>query len=213
MRQRLRSHLTYANVISTLCLFLLLGGGSAIALTGSNTVQSDDLGPGAQVRAPDVADDAVNGADVLNNSLTNADVMESTLQGVDAWTVDGASVCHFDIGYLLPNVTYHWCFAGPLELTTKCARATGDTTASVILENRADHSFYAASSGAEDANWNRIDGPVELVVATDSSAPAIDRTSFSAGATDGSQLAGEVAARARDVADTGICHFSTAVIH
>jgi len=38
MRERLRSHLTYANVISTLCLFLVLGGGSAVALSGQNTV-------------------------------------------------------------------------------------------------------------------------------------------------------------------------------
>ena len=45
--RRIRSHLSYANVISTLCLFLLLSGGTAVALTGSNTVQSDDLGPGA----------------------------------------------------------------------------------------------------------------------------------------------------------------------
>jgi len=69
MLQQLRSRLTYANVISTLCLFLLLGGGTAVALNGSNTVQSDDLGPGAQVKAADVAANAVNGADVVNNGL------------------------------------------------------------------------------------------------------------------------------------------------
>ena len=34
MRQRLLSQLTYANVISTVCLFLLLGGGTAVALSG-----------------------------------------------------------------------------------------------------------------------------------------------------------------------------------
>jgi hypothetical protein len=66
--------LTYANVISTLCLFLLLGGGTAVALNGSNTVQSDDLGPGAQVKAADVADNAINSKDVVNESLTGADI-------------------------------------------------------------------------------------------------------------------------------------------
>ncbi|MEK6328364.1 MAG: SUMF1/EgtB/PvdO family nonheme iron enzyme [Actinomycetota bacterium] len=75
----IRSHLTYSNVISTLCLFLLLSGGTAVALTGSNTVQSDDLGPGAQVRAPDVAANAVDSPDVTNNSLTGADVNEASL--------------------------------------------------------------------------------------------------------------------------------------
>jgi hypothetical protein len=81
MRQWIRSHLTYANVISTLALFLVLAGGSAVALNGSNTVQSDDLGPGAQVKAPDVADNAVNSADVVNESLTGADIKNRS--GVD----------------------------------------------------------------------------------------------------------------------------------
>ena len=74
MHQWIRSHLTYANVISTVCLFLLLGGGTAVALNGTNTVQSDDLGPGAQVKAADVADNAINGADVQDGSLRQADL-------------------------------------------------------------------------------------------------------------------------------------------
>src|SRR5204863_1714851 len=54
MRGRLRSHLTYANVISSLCLFLVLGGGTAVALNGSNTVFSDDIVNG-QVKQADLA--------------------------------------------------------------------------------------------------------------------------------------------------------------
>ena len=77
--RRIRPHLSYANVISTLCLFLLLSGGTAVALTGSNTVQSDDLGPGAQVQAADVAANAVNGSDVTDNSITGSDVNEGSL--------------------------------------------------------------------------------------------------------------------------------------
>jgi hypothetical protein len=50
----IRSRLSYANVISTLCLFLLLGGGTAVALNGSNTVFSDDIVNG-QVRSQDLA--------------------------------------------------------------------------------------------------------------------------------------------------------------
>jgi hypothetical protein len=42
-------------------------------------VQSDDLGPGAQVKAPDIAANAVNGSDVVNGSLTGADIANSAL--------------------------------------------------------------------------------------------------------------------------------------
>ena len=58
---------------------MLLSGGTAVALSGSNTVQSDDLGPGAQVKAPDVAANAVNGADVVNGSIAGADIASSAL--------------------------------------------------------------------------------------------------------------------------------------
>ena len=71
MSQRIRSHLTFANVVSALCLFFVLGGGTAVALTGSNTVQSDDLGPGAQVKAPGVAANAVAGPNVKDLTFQN----------------------------------------------------------------------------------------------------------------------------------------------
>jgi hypothetical protein len=77
----IRRRLSYANVISSLCLFLLLGGGTAVALNGQNTVQSDDLGPGAQVKAADISNNAVGSSDVVNESITGADVKNQS--GVD----------------------------------------------------------------------------------------------------------------------------------
>jgi hypothetical protein len=65
-------------IVAVIALFVALGG-SAAALSGSNTVQSDDLGPGSQVTAPDVAANAVNGSDVVDNSISGADVNESSL--------------------------------------------------------------------------------------------------------------------------------------
>ena len=57
----IRSKLTYANVMATLAVFIALGGGTtAVALNGSNTVQSDDIGPGAQVKAADIAPAALS---------------------------------------------------------------------------------------------------------------------------------------------------------
>jgi hypothetical protein len=66
---RIRQSLTYANVISTLCLFLILGGGSAVALRGSNTVFSDDIVNG-EVETQDISDtDGVSSADVRDDTL------------------------------------------------------------------------------------------------------------------------------------------------
>ncbi len=36
--RHIRQHLTYANVMATLAVFLVLGGGTAAALHGHNTV-------------------------------------------------------------------------------------------------------------------------------------------------------------------------------
>jgi hypothetical protein len=52
--RRIRQHLTYANVMATIAVFLVLSGGTAVALSGSNTVFSDDIVNG-QVKPQDLA--------------------------------------------------------------------------------------------------------------------------------------------------------------
>jgi hypothetical protein len=80
-------------VVASLSLFLVLSGGTAVALTGSNTVFSDDIVNG-QVKSPDV----------LNDSLTGADVKESRLgrvsQAGNAGTLDGLDSTHFGVGLM-----------------------------------------------------------------------------------------------------------------
>jgi hypothetical protein len=69
----LRPHLTYANVVSTLCLFIVLGGSSyaAVALT-KNSVRSSHIKNG-QVKNADLAASAVNSAKVGDGSLRAQD--------------------------------------------------------------------------------------------------------------------------------------------
>ena len=78
--QNLRKHLTYANVISTICLFLLLGGATAIAAggLGKNTVGSKQLKKNA-VTAAKIKKNAVTGAKIKKDAVTGAKVNESTL--------------------------------------------------------------------------------------------------------------------------------------
>jgi hypothetical protein len=70
---RLRSHLSYANVMATVALFVALGGSSyaAIALS-KNSVKSKHIGKGA-VRTADISNGAVNSRKVENFSLSAKD--------------------------------------------------------------------------------------------------------------------------------------------
>ena len=59
MRQWLRSHLTYANVMVTLLVFLVLGGGAYAGSTCLKTASGRGTSSMAQVKKPDLADAAV----------------------------------------------------------------------------------------------------------------------------------------------------------
>jgi hypothetical protein len=65
-----KEHLTYSNVISTICLFILLGGVSWAATSL----------PKNSVGSPQIRNGQVRSQDVRNNSLTSADIRESTLR-------------------------------------------------------------------------------------------------------------------------------------
>jgi hypothetical protein len=81
-----RPRLTYANVVSTICLFLLLGG-AAWAATAL---------PKNSVGTPQLKNNAVSGAKVKDGSLTGADVKASTLGQVPSAATAGtaASASH-----------------------------------------------------------------------------------------------------------------------
>ena len=78
MTSKLRAHLTYANVVSTVCLFVVLGGSSYAALTVSgkqivnNSVRSKDI-RNNDVRGKDIRNGTVNSRDVTNGALLAED--------------------------------------------------------------------------------------------------------------------------------------------
>ncbi len=88
MRPWIRSHLTYANVMVTILAFLVLGGGSAVALSGSNTVFTDDIAndtqpaaggnPAGGLQAADLRPGSVASSEVANGSLNDEDVGQGT---------------------------------------------------------------------------------------------------------------------------------------
>jgi hypothetical protein len=68
MRQRLRSHLTYANVISTLALFLVVGGGTTLAATGGNFILGQPNSASSTTSLTRTGANTAKGLQVTNNS-------------------------------------------------------------------------------------------------------------------------------------------------
>jgi hypothetical protein len=78
--KQIRKRLTYANVMSTIAVFLVVGGASAFAAgqLGKNSVGSKQLKKNA-VTAAKIKKNAVTGAKIKKDSVTGAKVKESTL--------------------------------------------------------------------------------------------------------------------------------------
>lgn len=81
MIQRVREKLTYANVVACLCLFLVVGGGTAAALKGTNRVNSRDI-----------VDDSVKGRDVRDGNVGSIEIGNGEIGPVDRAAVPGARV-------------------------------------------------------------------------------------------------------------------------
>jgi hypothetical protein len=89
--QKLRKHLTYANVVATICLFLLLGGATALAAgqLGKNTVGTKQLKKNA-VTAAKIKKNAVTTAKIKKDAVTGAKVNEATLGTVPSASIASA---------------------------------------------------------------------------------------------------------------------------
>jgi uncharacterized iron-regulated membrane protein len=86
--RRIRRHLTFANVASALALFIAVSGGTAVALSGSNTVFTDDIAndtqpasggnPAGGLVAADLRPTSVGTSEVANGQLNDEDVSQGT---------------------------------------------------------------------------------------------------------------------------------------
>ncbi len=96
-----RSHLTYANVVSTLCLFLAVAGGAAYA---ADTVGSADIIDN-EVFSVDVRDDTLAGGglaaeDLQTNSVRTAELSNNQVRSIDIRddTLDEGGLVAADLG-------------------------------------------------------------------------------------------------------------------
>ena len=110
--RNLSRHLTYANVMSTLAVVLVIGGGVAYA---ANTVFSSDIVNG-EVRRVDIGTNQVRSINVASQALTGADSKDQA--GVDTCTHGTTRFGELCVG--TDNVSRGWVSAlshcGDLEL-------------------------------------------------------------------------------------------------
>jgi hypothetical protein len=149
--KQVRKRLTYANVMSSIVVFLLLGGASALAASqlGKNSVGSKQLKKNV-VTAAKIKKNAVTTAKIKNDAVTGAKVNESTLGEVPsaAAAKSAASAVSFDkyvsFGIIRVNsgesrtlVSY-----GPFSLIGEC-QAGAELEANVVFATTEDHTSFA----------------------------------------------------------------------
>ncbi len=79
MLRKLKQHLTYANVMASLAVFAVLGGGMAVAAgLKKNSVKSKQIAANA-VKVSEIADGSVTTPKLADNAATGAKVDESSL--------------------------------------------------------------------------------------------------------------------------------------
>ncbi len=101
---------SYANVMSTIAVFLALGGSSVAALRVSsaqlkdNSVRSRDI-RNNDLRSKDLRDGEIRGRDLRDNSVGGADVTDGSLTGTDIApeSLDGASIANLGAGDFAPG--------------------------------------------------------------------------------------------------------------
>ncbi len=86
--KRLRERLTYANVTSTLALFLALAGGTtAVALSDKNKVKHDDLADDV-VHSPEIKKGEVKASDIAKAAVRSGEIQDGKVKAADL--ADGA---------------------------------------------------------------------------------------------------------------------------
>ncbi len=137
MLQRIRTRLTYANVISTACLFILLGGGAYAA----TKLPKNSVGT-AQLKKS-----AVTGAKVKDGSLSGSDIDLATLGTVPSASSSGSANT--------AQTANRAGTAGSAETAKTADRATtAGSATSAGTATRADSAARADSAGQADSAAN-----------------------------------------------------------
>jgi hypothetical protein len=152
--KRVRKRLTYANVMSSIAVFLVLGGGAAFAATklAKNSVGTKQL-----------KNNAVTTKKIKNNAVTGAKVKESSLGQVpsagNAETVGGNHIVKFSLNGASPIGNTQILDLNGLQIFASCTGGAVTATATTSVNSGeistwADDASSETSSGEFDDDFN-----------------------------------------------------------
>ena len=151
----LRKRLTYANVMSTFAVVLMLVTGTAYAT--HLVVRSSDVVDNTLVSADLRDGEAVTGADVVANSVRGGDIRESSLGQVPAATIGGLGRSAATPNCAPSSSAYERCVQVSLDL---------QRPARVLLNGRVTAYSEEIGAGTARCRWAGVSesGPVSLHV-------------------------------------------------
>lgn len=159
--KRIRKRLTFANVMSSIAVFLVLGGATAIAAgLGKNSVGTRQLKKNAvsaakikrnAVTTAKIKKNAITTAKIRNNAVNGNKVKESTLGTVPS-AADVTSVKHFKISVGETGAGgQDFLTVGPFTFKVICRiNDAGNDSVETTVRSSQDHSAMDASAEQDD---------------------------------------------------------------
>jgi hypothetical protein len=183
----LRRHLTYSNVMVTILAFVVLGGGTAVALEGANTVFSDDIVNG-EVQTADIADAAVIARKIAPGSVSSPKVLDDSLNPAD---IRDIGFLRAKTAELASNEGEQLFTVGRVRLGTGCSTSGGTTTG--FLSPTVDETGPIMVTETDVVPLAPFDFQTVVIVGDDTAVDAA-QTSFALLDRDGTSVTGVAAA-------------------
>jgi len=169
--KQIRKRITYANVMSSIAVFLILGGATAFAAVkkiGANEIKANSIKTGKIVK------EAITTSKIKKNAVTGAKINEGTLGTVpsatnatnatnavnatnagNANTVAGSTIRKFFYASEETSATTTILSLNGLTLTAACAGGFPQLTATTSVENSLIHA--GGTTGSDEAIYSEND--------------------------------------------------------
>lgn len=209
----IRKRFTYSNVMSTIAVFLVLGGATALAAQqlGKKSVGTPQLKANAVTTAKlkanavtrkKIKNDAVNGAKVQDGSLSGADINLATLGTVPSAATANSLAGRITFRTFTGPGTHTLATFGPFTVQGSCVINNGGLDEfEMQMVTAVNGATFDSDEGDELEVFNVTDNPAEII--SDSSSTGSPDINSGAGlvavAPDGSGVQGENYAIAANV--------------